>query len=120
MWLDNDKNTNQECLRACTMSTPLIRFFFPRNVVCGEIASVERENVKNIQKQTKFVIVWVGGGNLELRWGIFSPLEALKKKTLPLISLSLFGVTMLKYYVGCKSQKATTKKNLSTLILNSV
>ena len=31
--IDNDKNTNQECLQACTMSTPLIRFFFPRNVV---------------------------------------------------------------------------------------
>ena len=74
--------------------------------------------MKNIQKQTKFVIVW--GRDLELRWGIFSPLKALKKKTLPLISLSFFGVTMLKYYVGGKSQKATTKKKLSTLILNLV
>ena len=73
LWLDNDKNTNQGCLRACTMSTRLIRVF-SRNAVWGwgerEIASVGRENVKNIQKQTKFVIVcvcvcvcvWGGGG----------------------------------------------------------
>ena len=24
MWLDNNKNTNQECLQTCAMSTPLI------------------------------------------------------------------------------------------------
>ena len=112
------------------MSTPLIRVF-SRNAVWGwgerEIASVGRKNVKNIQKQTKFVIVWVGegrrgggggGGDLEHRWEVFSPLKALKKKTkkkktLPLISLSLFRVTKLKYYVGCKSQKATKNTIIS-------
>ena len=28
----------------------------------GGIAFVRRENVKNFQKQTKFVVVWGGGG----------------------------------------------------------
>ena len=54
--------------------------FFSRNAVWGwEIVFVGRENRKNIQKQTKFVIVfktWGGGGG----GGGISPLKALEKK----------------------------------------
>ena len=53
--------------------------FFPRNVVWGwGIAFAGRENVKNIQKQTKFVIV---GGEFHLRRN--SPAPKGHEKTLP-------------------------------------
>ena len=58
------------------------------------------------KSKNKQSLLLFGGGDLELRWDLFSPLKVLKT-TLPLIALSLFRprTTMLKYYVGCKPQK---------------
>ena len=55
---------------------------FPRDVVLGgEIAFVRRENVRNMPKKIKkIVIVW--GGNSKFRAEIPPPLKALKKTLL--------------------------------------
>ena len=59
LWLDNDKNINQECLQTCTMSTPLIRvFFLEMQFGGGKLFLWGRENRKNFQNQTKFGIVF--------------------------------------------------------------
>ena len=72
-----------------------------------------RENVKNIQKQTKFVIVW--GRDLELRWGIFSPLKALKKKKNTASDIPKFIWSHnAKVLCGLQISKSNTKKPINS------